>query len=112
MNRDIHEALAKVSDLMGGGLRPKSLVAGFLAAANQNYLGKLNPWAWVINCWEIPLVPQDLGRNWSLLGRVNQKQIRPQDQPGLLEALPEDDHALIRPILPEMGAQMSRCLGT
>ena len=25
--------------------------------------------------------PQDLGRNWSLLGRINQKQTRPQDQP-------------------------------
>jgi hypothetical protein len=48
--------------------------------------------------------PQDLGRNWSLLGRINQKQTRPQDQPGPLAALPEDDRALIRSILPELGA--------
>ncbi|MCX6930017.1 MAG: DUF3863 domain-containing protein [Verrucomicrobia bacterium] len=40
VNRDIHEALAKVSDLMGGGFRPKSLVAGFLSAANQKYLAE------------------------------------------------------------------------
>ncbi|MBX3744843.1 MAG: DUF3863 domain-containing protein [Verrucomicrobiae bacterium] len=46
MNRETLEALAKVSDLMGGGVRPRSLMAGFLAAANQNYLGTLNPWAW------------------------------------------------------------------
>ena len=40
VNRDIHEALAKVSELMGGGFRPKSLVAGFLSAANQKYLAE------------------------------------------------------------------------
>jgi hypothetical protein len=48
--------------------------------------------------------PQDLGRNWSLLGRINQKQARPQDQPCPLAALPEDDRALIRSVLPELGA--------
>jgi len=40
VNHDIHEALAKVSDLMGGGFRPKSLLAGFLSAANQKYLAE------------------------------------------------------------------------
>jgi hypothetical protein len=48
--------------------------------------------------------PQDLGRNWSLLGRINQKQTRPQDQPCALTALPDDDRALIRSVLPELGA--------
>ena len=48
--------------------------------------------------------PQDLSRNWSLLGRINQKQTRPQDQPCPLAALPEDDRALIRSVLPELGA--------
>jgi hypothetical protein len=48
--------------------------------------------------------PQDLGRNWSLLGRLNQKQTRPQDQPCPLAALPKDDRALIRSVLPELGA--------
>jgi hypothetical protein len=40
VNCDIHEALAKVSDLMSGGFRPKALVAGFLSAANQKYLAE------------------------------------------------------------------------
>ena len=43
-------------------------------------------------------------RNWSLLGRINQKQTRPQDQPCPLAALPENDRALIRSVLPELGA--------
>ena len=321
VNRDIHEALAKVSDLMSGGFRPKALVAGFLSAANQKYLAEqdnihvfqgnigsqfgidnadgegsisypyypstehfgkpaqgpkdfvdclnldgwavdfisarrlslgkckmgkkengynsrfgvgpietigwcgpdvglkhmltctaahfdagyqLNQWAWVTNCWEVWLVPQvkdlpvltrwlegirtpwsnaqclaqgefgqlwrrrhpnnehlnyrfvqrgtgfgcrdanleirwfinrkfrlalprdweksspetvidfarydlpakepqDLSHNWGLLGRINQKQTRPQDRPCPLTALPEDDRALIRSLLPELG---------
>lgn len=40
--------------------------------------------------------PQDLGRNWSLMGTINQKQTRPQDKPVRLEDLPADDRALIR----------------
>ena len=48
--------------------------------------------------------PQDLGRNWSLLGRINQKQTRPQDQPCTLTALPEDDRTLIRSVIPDLGA--------
>jgi hypothetical protein len=47
--------------------------------------------------------PQDLSRNWSLLGRINQKQTRPQDQPCPLAALPEEDRVLIRSVLPELG---------
>jgi hypothetical protein len=48
--------------------------------------------------------PQEPGRNWSLLGRINQKQTRPQDQPCALTALPEDDRALIRSVIPDLGA--------
>ena len=40
VNRDIHEALAKLPDFMGRGYRPKSLLAGFLSAANQKYLAE------------------------------------------------------------------------
>jgi len=47
--------------------------------------------------------PQDLSRNWGLLGRINQKQTRPQDRPCALTALPDDDRALIRSVLPELG---------
>jgi len=36
--------------------------------------------------------------------RIHQKQTRPQDQPGPLAALPDDDRALIRSMLPELGA--------
>lgn len=40
VNRDLHEGLAKVSDMMGGGFRPKSIVAGFLSSANQQFLAE------------------------------------------------------------------------
>jgi hypothetical protein len=40
VNRDLHEGLAKVSELVGGGFRPKSVVAGFLAAPNLQYLAE------------------------------------------------------------------------
>ena len=38
VNRDLHEGLARVSEIMGGGFRPRSVIAGFLAAANQRFL--------------------------------------------------------------------------
>lgn len=38
VNRDLHEGLAKVSEMVGGGYRPLSIVAGFLSAKNQEYL--------------------------------------------------------------------------
>lgn len=38
VNKDLHEGLARVSDIMGGGFRPKSVLAGFLSAANQKFL--------------------------------------------------------------------------
>jgi len=40
VNRDLKEALRKVSDLVGGGYRPKSVVAGFLAAENLRFLAE------------------------------------------------------------------------
>lgn len=40
VNKDLHEGLAKVSEMVGNGFRPKSVVAGFLAAGNQQYLAE------------------------------------------------------------------------
>ncbi len=40
VNKDLHDGLAKVSEIVGNGYRPKSVVAGFLSATNQDYLAK------------------------------------------------------------------------
>ncbi len=40
VNKDLHDGLAKVSEMVGNGFRPKSVVAGFLAAENQQYLAE------------------------------------------------------------------------
>jgi hypothetical protein len=40
VNRDLHEALARVSEFMGNGFRPQSVVAGFLAADNLRFLAE------------------------------------------------------------------------
>lgn len=40
VNKDLHDGLAKVSELVGNGYRPKSVVAGFLSAKNQDFLSK------------------------------------------------------------------------
>ena len=40
VNRDMHEGLAKVGEMIGNGFRPKSVVAGFLAAPNIQYLAE------------------------------------------------------------------------
>lgn len=40
VNRDLHDGLKKVSEMVGGGYRPKSVVAGFLAADNLKYLAE------------------------------------------------------------------------
>ncbi|MFI5386823.1 MAG: DUF3863 domain-containing protein [Fimbriimonadales bacterium] len=45
--------------------------------------------------------PQDMGRNWSLLGEINQKQTRPRDKPRSLSELSAEDQTLIRSVLPE-----------
>ncbi len=38
VNRDLHDGLARVSEIVGNGFRPLSVVAGFLSAPNQEYL--------------------------------------------------------------------------
>jgi hypothetical protein len=40
VNRDLHDGLARVSELVGNGYRPKSVVAGFLSSKNQEYLAE------------------------------------------------------------------------
>ena len=40
VNKDLHEGLARVSEVVGKGYRPKSIVAGFLSARNQTYLAE------------------------------------------------------------------------
>ncbi|MHB8580120.1 MAG: DUF3863 domain-containing protein [Ignavibacteriaceae bacterium] len=40
VNKDLTDALAKISEIVGGGYRPKSIVAGFLAAENLQHLAE------------------------------------------------------------------------
>ncbi len=40
VNQDLHDALAMLSQIVGGGYRPRSVVAGYLAAENQRYLAE------------------------------------------------------------------------
>ncbi len=40
INRDLHEGLAKVSEIVGNDYRPNSVVAGFLSSKNQQYLAE------------------------------------------------------------------------
>jgi hypothetical protein len=40
VNRDLHDGLARVSGMMGGGYRPNAVIAGFLAADNLRYLAE------------------------------------------------------------------------
>ena len=40
VNEDIHEALQIISDMVGGGYRPKGIIGGFLAAENLRYLAQ------------------------------------------------------------------------
>ena len=40
VNRDLHDALKLVSEMVGGGCRPRSVVAGYLAAENLRYLSE------------------------------------------------------------------------
>jgi hypothetical protein len=46
--------------------------------------------------------PTNYGRNWSLMNRINQKGVRPQDKPVFLSDLPDDDQSRIRRRLPEL----------
>jgi hypothetical protein len=40
VNKDLHDALARISEFMGKGFRSQSVVAGFLSANNLQYLSK------------------------------------------------------------------------
>ena len=40
VNKDLHEGLARVSEITGKGYRPNSVVAGFLSAKNLEFLAK------------------------------------------------------------------------
>ncbi len=40
VNKDLHDGLARVSEIVGNGFRPKSVVAGFLSSVNQLYLAE------------------------------------------------------------------------
>jgi len=40
VSRDLHDGLARVSEMMGGSFRPKSVVSGFMAAENLRYLAE------------------------------------------------------------------------
>lgn len=40
VNRDLREGLQRVSEIVGNGYRPKSVVAGFLSAENLRYLAE------------------------------------------------------------------------
>jgi hypothetical protein len=40
VNRDLHDGLARVAEIMGNGFRPQSVVAGFLSAKNLQYLAE------------------------------------------------------------------------
>ena len=46
--------------------------------------------------------PQDMTRKWSLMGEINQKQIRPQDKPRLWKELSSDDQERILKIYPDV----------
>jgi hypothetical protein len=41
VNRDLHEGLKRVSEIVGDGYRPKSVVAGFLSAENLRHLAEV-----------------------------------------------------------------------
>jgi len=40
VNRDLHDGLKMVSEMVGGGYRPKSVIAGFLSTDNLGYLAE------------------------------------------------------------------------
>ena len=40
VNRDLRDGLARVSEIVGNGYRPNSVVAGFLSSVNQQYLSE------------------------------------------------------------------------
>ena len=51
--------------------------------------------------------PGGHSRNWSLINRINQKGLRPQDKPVPLSALRAEEKALIQRHYPELSASSS-----
>ena len=47
--------------------------------------------------------PQEISRNWSLMNRLNQKGVRPQDRPVALEELAEEEKRIILSRYPDLG---------
>jgi len=47
--------------------------------------------------------PQHPAKDWSLMNRINQKGLRPQDRPILLSELNTEEKDLIHRILPKLG---------
>ena len=41
VNKDLHDGLGKVAEIVGKGYRPRSIVAGFLSSPNQKYLAEV-----------------------------------------------------------------------
>ncbi|MBI5707190.1 MAG: DUF3863 domain-containing protein [Armatimonadetes bacterium] len=88
-----------------------------VAAGSVPASGALGPWRVIdFTRYDIPAhEPKDLGRNWSLMGEINQKQTRPQDKPRLLEELSTQDRELIRKVVGDslrislINGQSSRC---
>ncbi len=114
VNKDLHEGLRSVTEMVGHGYRPLSIVAGFLSSANQEYLAKEEG---ILVCqpnirsqysidnqdgdgavsYRPAKEPQSGStRNWSLLGEINQKGIRAQDRPVAVSDLPTEDKTLIQ----------------
>lgn len=40
INKDLHDALNRITEIVGNGYRPKSIIAGFLSSKNQQYLAE------------------------------------------------------------------------
>lgn len=86
---------------------PANVAAG-LQPASEPVAAGLQPASGVPGSWQLidftrydisAHEPKDLGRNWSLMGEINQKQTRPQDKPRLLEELSKEDRELVRRVV-------------
>ena len=62
VNRDLHDGLRRVSEIVGDGYRPKSVVAGFLAA--DNLIVNLDGWTVDFLCARIPGRKMVNGEPW------------------------------------------------
>ena len=46
--------------------------------------------------------PEKPAKDWSLINKINQKALRPQDKPVLIDKLEKEDQDLIRKYYPEL----------